>query len=362
RRRQDWRISGSWPLNPPSPPLPATDLEHILAHTAPLWRELAGSRLFITGGTGFFGIWLLESIAAANDAMKVGVGATVLSRDPQRFLDKMPHLAVKPYFHWLSGNTEDFIFLSEKFDYIVHFATPSAAQVGSSDAELTMSTLLSMQRVLQFARHSQAKRLLLASSGAVYGSQPGELGRLPETCVGAPDPGNPESAYGEIKRMSELLATLTPEVNTVVARGFSFIGPHLPLTSKFAAGSFMRDALAGGPIRIRGKGKQMRSYLHAADLVVWLLTMLVRGRKGRTYNVGSDVLTSILDLARIIADASEHPIEILLGDEIEDNASSYYVPDTSRARNELGLKVEIDLRAAIVRTFAWLDHKRAVSL
>lgn len=141
----------------------------MLAHTAPLWHDLAGSRIFITGGTGFFGVWLLETIAAANDALKVGVGATVLSRYPQRFAAQNPRLAGRPEFAWLAGNAESFDFPTGRHDFVIHLATASAAEVGSGDTALTMATLLGMQRVLQFSAASKVRRLLLASSGAVYG-------------------------------------------------------------------------------------------------------------------------------------------------------------------------------------------------
>lgn len=337
-------------------PLPANDLDHILAHTAPLWRELAGSRLFITGGTGFFGIWLLESIAAANDALGVGVGATVLSRDPQRFAINNPRLAARKEFKWLTGNAESFVVPADRFDYVMHLATPSAAELGAGDTALALATLLGTARVLQFARACDARRLLLASSGAVYGQQPAELSHIPETYPGAPNPQHAPSAYGEIKRMSELMCALTPELDCVIARGFSFFGPYLPLTGKFAMGSFIRDALAGGPIRIHGDGTPVRSYLYVADLVIWLLTLMLKGRPSHPYNVGSDQPISLVELAREVA-ATTHGAMIDIARTPMASSPGAYVPDTRRARDELGLDVFIPLSLGLSRTINWARRR-----
>ena len=346
------RISRSRLLNPHFPPLPAADLEHILAHTTPLWQALAGSRIFITGGTGFFGIWLLESIAAANDVLNVGVGATVLSRNPQRFADQNPRLAARPEFEWLTGTAESFAFPAGRHDYVIHLATASAAEVGAGDTALTLATLLGTQRVLQFSCTRNVRRLLLASSGAVYGRQPAELSHVPETYVGAPNPQNTASAYGEIKRMSELMCALTPELECVIARGFSFVGPGLPLAEKFAIGSFIRDALKGDLIRIHGDGTPVRSYLYAADLVIWLLTLLLKGKSNHPYNVGSDQAISLVELAQGIA-ATTGGTMIEIARAPNPVPAERYVPEIQRARSELGLDVFIPLTSALSRTLDW---------
>ena len=332
--------------------VPAADLDHILAHTRDLWHELAGTRLFITGGTGFFGTWLLESIAAANDALKVGVGVTVLSRDPAPFLARMPHLAVRSEFEWLTGDTAKFAFPPDRFDYIIHLATASAAEVSAGDTALSLNTLLGTQRILQFARACRARRLLLASSGAVYGRQPPELSHIPETYPGAPNPQQPTSAYGEIKRMSELMCALTPEVECIIARGFAFVGPHLPLTEKFAVGNFIRDALAGGPIRIHGDGSPVRSYLYAADLAIWLLTLLLKGRPNQPYNVGSDQAINLAELAEAVA-ATTDGVTVKIANAPTPEAPERYVPDIQKAQDELGLEVLIPLALGLRRTVGW---------
>lgn len=336
-------------------PLLKQDLDHVLSRAEPIWRELSGTRLFVTGGTGFFGKWLLESIAYANDILNSGIRATVLARNPQRFLkEEMPHLKSRTEFSWIAADITRFDFPSEHYDYIFHLATFTSAYVEKIEPmEMFTAKFLATRRILDFARHCNARKVLVTSSGAVYGPQPEALKSIPEHYNGAPDPLLPSSAYGNGKRIVEQLCAMTPDVDTVIARCFSFLGPHLPLDARYAAGNFLRDALTGGPIVIRSNGLARRSYLHPADLMIWLTTILVRGSRGSAYNVGSDEAVTIKELADHVA-ASIPDSGGVLVDSLSQPTPASYVPNIERAGSELALGVELDLSETVRRTIRWL--------
>jgi dTDP-glucose 4,6-dehydratase len=187
----------------------AEDLDHILEHTIGLWEELRGQNLFITGGTGFFGCWLLESFAWVNDQLKLGALATVLTRSPESFINKAPHLANHPTIRLIQGDVKSFEFPEGNFPYVIHAATESSAKLNIENPLLMFDTIVEgTRRVLEFARTHETRKFLLTSSGAVYGKQPPEITHIPEEYVGAPDMMDTGSAYGEGKRAAELLCTL----------------------------------------------------------------------------------------------------------------------------------------------------------
>ncbi|MDB6024805.1 MAG: epimerase, partial [Verrucomicrobiales bacterium] len=248
----------------------ADDLDLVLTHTKGLWEELRGQKIFITGGTGFFGVWLLESFVWANEHLNLKAEALVLTRDIEKFAQKSPQLAKKSCLRFIAGDIRDFAFPSEQFAFVIHAATDASAKLNDENPLLMLATVVEgTRRALDFAVHCGAKKFLLASSGAVYGSQPQDLVHVPEEFSGGPNQSDPRSAYGEGKRMAELLCAIYAKqigIEAKIARCFAFVGPHLPLDSHFAIGNFIRDAMSGGPILIKGDGTPERSYLYAADL------------------------------------------------------------------------------------------------
>jgi len=336
----------------------AGDLDHILAHTGELWEDLRGGRLFITGGTGFFGCWLLESFAWANDALGLGAEALVLTRDPEAFAAKHPRLAAHPAIGFHQGDIRSFPFPDGAFSHVVHGATEAKASLNRDDPLGMIETITEgTRRTLEFAHQCGAGRFLLTSSGAVYGAQPSDMSHVPEEYIGAPDCARAGSAYGEGKRLAELFCAVYAEkhgLNVSIARGFAFVGPYLPLDSHFAVGNFLRDGLRGGPIRVGGDGTPFRSYLYAADLAIWLWTILLRGRPGRAYNVGSEESVTIAGVAQAVAAqfAPAPPVQIARAPTMG-QAASRYVPSTARARTEMGLEVRVALGEALRRTIDW---------
>lgn len=348
-------------------PLPSDDLNHVRLGAVALWPELKGARIFITGASGFFGRWLIESLLSADDRYGLGVRVFALSRDPERFLDAAPHLAGSG-LKWLKGSVSTIkpdALAGERIDMVVHLATEANMPATEADpAAATAVITEGTRRALALAGRAGARRFLFTSSGAVYGTQPPDMEQIPESYSAKPGPATGPSAYavgGPAKRAAELLCEKSARVDgmgAVIARCFTFAGPGLPGDSKFAFGNFLRDALAGGPIVVEGDGTPVRSYLHAADLSIWLWTLLLKGTPGRAYNVGSEASVSMRQLAETMARMLGAAGVDVLQKGKPGVPAERYVPSTRRARDEFGLRESFSLEEIIGRTAAW--HRTAV--
>ncbi|MHB1675729.1 MAG: NAD-dependent epimerase/dehydratase family protein [Acidobacteriaceae bacterium] len=346
-----------------APPVSAADLNYILENNATLWEELRGRRIFITGGTGFFGCWLLESFVAANNAFHLQAQAVVLTRSARKFRERAPHLANDAAIELLEGDVRNFAFPAGEFPFVIHAATESvrtspANPLASDPSTELLSTIVEgTRRCLEFAESHGTAKFLLTSSGAVYGRQPSDMTHIAEDYGGAHDLLHASSVYGEGKRMAEMMCSLSADrtqMECKIARCFAFVGPHLPLGAHFAIGNFIRDAMRGGPIVIHGDGTPMRSYMYAADLAIWLWTILFRGDSLRAFNVGSEHDLSIRGVAEAVASA----IQPGMGIEIARTAGpgvpvQRYVPSVQAAKKCLNLTDGISLVDAIRRTAAW---------
>ena len=333
-------------------PLPVEDLEHVVTRGAADLQTLDGGRIFLTGGTGFYGRWLVESWLWARQQFGLRGELHILVRSSDRWASLVAKLPYTEGIHPHIGTQIAFPFPDLALDAVLHGA------VEHGDPGLTLkNNTEGTRRILAFAKKAGASRFLFMSSGAVYGSQPPQLPRIPEDHVGVVDPTDPSQAYGEAKRASERLglsAQAEGGLAFISARGFAFHGPGLALDRNYAIGNFLRDALGNSPIHIMGDGTPRRSYLYAADLAVWLWALLARGRPGRAYNVGSPEDHSILELAETVRDAIAPGREIQLAVRAEPGLPPLrYVPDTTRAMEELGLRPLIGLADGLQRTARW---------
>jgi nucleoside-diphosphate-sugar epimerase len=337
-------------------PLPEEDLEHVFQHTRAYWEEARGKSFFITGGTGFFGLWLLESFGYINKRLGLKANAVVLTRRREQFLQRAPHLAARHDLQFISGDVQDFAFPSGDFPFVIHAAASTISDDGEA-FDLLDGIIAGTRRVLDFVTRAGGRKLLFTSSGAVYGPQPANITHVPETYGGAPDPLLMESAYGQGKRLSEQMCVTHAHrwnYEAKIARCFAFAGPHLPLDGRYAIGNFIRDALLQKSIIVAGDGTPVRSYLYAADLAAWLWTILFRGGPGRAYNVGSMSDVTIAQLAKAVAQTQNCESSVRIARVPTPGAAIHrYIPDVSLAKQELGVCESFTLSDAIARTARW---------
>jgi dTDP-glucose 4,6-dehydratase len=341
----------------------ASDLDDILARTEPLWQELRGQRILITGATGFFGCWLLESFSWANQRLKLNASLVGVSRRPELLSERAPHLMRDPVITLHAADVRRGDFPQGTFSHCIHAATDASAKLNSGAPQQMFDTIVDgTRRTLQFSAASSVRRFLLVSSGAVYGTQPPQMTNITESFEGGPDPLNPGSAYAEGKRAAEMLCSLaaTPRFAATVARCFAFVGPYMPLDAHFAIGNFINDRLHDRPIHVSGDGSSVRSYLYASDLMVWLWTILFKGESRRAYNVGSERSVNIATLARGVDAVLAPKAGVTISSTPKPGVAVHrYVPSTARADEELGLRATVSLREAIRRTHAWFAANKS---
>lgn len=333
------------------------DLNAIFERGTLLWPDLKGARFFITGGTGFIGTWLLESLVWLNDHLELDMHAVVLTRDADIFASKAPHIAAHHGITLLTGDIRTFAFPEGNFSFVIHGATDASAKLNAENPLCMFDTIVEgTRRTLDFAVQSEANNFLFLSSGAVYGDQPPHVLHRSESDFNGPDCTNAGSAYAEGKRAAELLCTLYAKqhgIDVKLARCFAFVGPYLPIDSHFAIGNFIRDAIAKDTIRISGDGTPYRSYLYASDMTLWLWTVLLRGQAARPYNIGASQPVSIAELAALVnTTLGGNGVEIMQQPQ-PGAIPKRYVPSTQRAETELGLIQTVTLAQAIIKTACW---------
>lgn len=321
---------------------------------------MTGRSLLLIGGSGFFGKSFLDAhrrgllepwsidrvIVVARSASSlredhpqlVGSGVTLLDADAAS-ADSLPPA-----------------------DFVVHAASTTDARRYAEDPKGERANILgAIDNYARLAeRVHRSSRIVFASSGAVYGQQPPQLPEMPEdfTPAHADTLVDYKRDYAEAKLLSERrIRELGGEgLRTSIARCFAFVGYYLPRDQHFAIGNFLADGLAGRPVRVTARKAVYRSYMHADDLVHWLMTIAEGASKeAPVYNVGSDEALTMAEVAGVVAKRFGVPVEAPI---IADPAVDRYIPSIALARRDLGLSLSLDLEAAVDEVAGRLEAQR----
>ena len=308
-------------------------------------ESLQYKKIFLSGGTGFFGKSILDYL---NQVEEWRGSLYILSRNPDKFCKSNPELTNLPRLNFVQGDIRDFDYSTlPDFDYVVHAATEADSKLNAEKPDEMYSVIVDgTKHILEMCAAKKVRRLLYVSSGAVYGVQPPDLPNVAEDY-----PCSPVNAYGKGKLDAENIC-LAADTDTVIARCFAFVGPYLPLDKHFAIGNFINNVLNGEDINILGDGTPYRSYMYAGDLIEWLFTILLEGNSNEIYNVGSDKAVSIAELAKLVSgfSLSKQPNVNIAKLKIDGILAPRYVPSIEKAERELGLKCRTSLHESLEKT------------
>ena len=335
-----------------------SDTAAVLKGRTDLLKPLAGTHLVISGGTGFLGTWLLELIAALNTDYQFNTRVTIYSRSAPDYSRRHKQLGAHKEFRFLEGDIRFLTELPHETDYIIHAAALTDRRLFASNPTAVgeVNSLGTIRLLRAASLLENLRNLLLVSSGLIYGPQSLSVERINENYSSGFPCDRANAIYAESKRFSEAFAASfvsETKIPLVIARPFAFVGPYQSLELPWAVTDFIRDSLAGRPIKIMGDGSTVRSLMYASDFAYWTLAALVRGQARHAYNIGSPEPVDLLSLARMITEHFTPPPDIQTKVGQSGHETTRLVPCVEKSRRELGVQLTVPLAEAIQKTINW---------
>ncbi len=312
----------------------------------------------VTGGTGFLGTWMAETITALNDEYHLGMTLDLYARNVNNWAQKYPHLAQRSDIHLKSQDVRSPFEFARNTNFVVHAAGLPNNRVHSSDPlRVYQTTMSGIHNALEAA--SQLDNLLrfVNVSSCLVSGPPNRPGPLAETDYYPMPCGQLHTVYAEAKRAAENLAAIYRSqfrMPVITVRPFTFAGPYQELDRPWALNNFLRDVLTGSDIRIHGDGLARRSYLYGSDAAWWVMAALVNGIDGAVYNVGSPTVVTHLELVKRIGEhVSPKPRVVLNTVPSKKGQQDDLFPNLTIIQNSLGVTQTCSLEQTIYKTWRW---------
>jgi dTDP-glucose 4,6-dehydratase len=318
-------------------------------------------KILITGAAGFLGSHLCDRLIF--DGHKVVAMDNFITGSP----DNISHLAGHQNFQFIKHDVSNFIFVPDKVDAVLHFASPASPNASSPKGyiNLPIQTMkagaLGTHNTLGVAR-SHGARFLLASTSEIYGD-PLEHPQK-ETYWGHVDPIGTRSVYDEAKRFAEALTMAyhrVHQINTRIVRIFNTYGPRMHLDDGRVVPNFIKQALSQEPLTIYGDGSQTRSFCFVDDLIEGIIRLLFSDIV-EPVNIGNPEEISIVDFARTINRLTNNPAGITFMEDSRGKSDPQRRrPDISRAMKLLDWHPTINLEEGLLKTISYFKENYPVN-
>ena len=318
--------------------------------------------LLVIGGSGFFGKSILDAYSRNLLAPWRISKVIVMSRSANKLLQDTPNLVGQNVELYSADITKAECLPFA--DYVTHAAASTDVRNYLSSPEDEKKNIQAgTYHYCDLAKiHHSNSKIVYVSSGAIYGVQPPNLDQIDESFVGdlyKMAPGKLDYAVAKQDAEKAIIDLGTAGLNVSIARCFAFVGKYLPRDQHFAIGNFIDDVINKRPIAVKANHQVYRSYMYADDLVEWLMTIADDASpKCPIYNVGSDQVVLLSDLAKLLADTYNVQAEISL---ITDSKIDRYIPSIKKAKNELGLILKYNFTESIDETIRELDVKQLIN-
>ena len=300
---------------------------------------MSSKRALVTGGAGFLGSHLCDSLLADGWSV-VAVDNLLTGRR-----SNLAHLEIEPRFELVEKDICE-PFDVGKVDYVFHFASPASPVDYSLHGVETLKVgSLGTFHALDVARKYGAK-YFVSSTSECYGD-PLEHPQK-ETYWGHVNPIGPRSVYDEAKRFTESVTMAYRryyKVDTRIVRIFNTYGPRMQLNDGRVVPNFMKQAIRGEDLTVYGDGSQTRSFCHVSDEIDGFMR-LARSDEPLPVNIGNPDEFTILDCAKIVLTVAGSKSRIRHEPLPQDDPRQRR-PDITKARRLLGWEPKIDLETGL---------------
>ncbi len=272
-----------------------------IANTSLSWHKLQGKTVLVTGATGFIGSFIIKALMqrAENNGEDIKVVAFV--RSEQRGKEKFSEYLPLNRITFVEQDMLDDVNVDIKADYIIHCASNAAPDMYSKDPVGTMRiNFTGTDNMLKYAKKCGAEKFLYVSTIEVYGKT--NIEEIGEEDFGYISSSNVRSCYPESKKVCENLTVCFGkqyDLDVSIGRLSYIYGSGMSKNDAKVCALFARKVAAGEDIVLKSEGNQLRSYTYISDAITGLLTILLDGEKGESYNIASpDSSITIADMAK----------------------------------------------------------------